>query len=72
MPATNLKLQRILKDIRANTNEMRQNFEAAATSLIGVDRYQRSQIAPGPRGANVSTAKVIEFKAGRSYTGVDL
>ena len=58
--------------VRANTNEMRQNFEAAATALIGVDPYQQSQRAPGPRGANVLTSEGIEFKAGRGYTGVDL
>ena len=57
---------------RANTNEMRQKFEAAATALIDVDPYQRSCRAPGTRGANVLTAKGIDFKAGRGSTRVDL
>ena len=56
--------------IRANTNNMRQNFEAVATVLIEVDPYKRSQRSSGPpRQANVST---IDFSAGRGTTGVDL
>ena len=42
--------------MRANTNDMRQNFEAAAIALIEVDMYQQSQRVPSPRGANLSTA----------------
>ena len=58
--------------VRANTNDMRQNFEATATALIEVDPYRQYQRAPGPRGAKTSTAEGIDFKAGRGSTGVDL
>ena len=65
-------LQAAISLLRSNTNEMRQNFEAAATAPIKVDLYQQFQRAPGPRGANVSTVEGIDFKAGRGSTGVDL
>ena len=58
--------------VQSNTNEVRQNFESAATVTIEVDPHRISQRAPGPRGATVSTAEGIGFKAGRSSTGVDL
>ena len=58
--------------VQSNTNEMRQNFKAASTAIIEVDSYRRSQRAPGSRGANVSTAEGIDFKACRGSTGVDL
>ena len=65
-------LQETIGLVRSNTNEMRQNFEAAATDLIEVYPYQRSQRAPGPRGANIPTVELIDFKAGCGSTGVDL
>ena len=65
-------LQAAIGLVRANTNEMRQKFEASATALIEVDLYWKSQRVPVPRGANVSTAEGINFKAGRGSTGVDL
>jgi hypothetical protein len=63
-------LQAAIGLIRANTNNMRQDFEAAATALIEVDPYRRSQRSHGtPSTANVSS---IDFSAGRGSTGVDL
>jgi hypothetical protein len=65
-------LQAAIGLIRANTNDMRQNFEDAASSLIEVDPYKRSsrssQNASG-RQANISA---IDFSGGRGDTGVDL
>jgi hypothetical protein len=63
-------LQAAIGLIRANTNNMRHNFEAAATALIEVDPYRRSQRSHGaPSTANISS---IDFSAGRGATGVDL
>jgi hypothetical protein len=63
-------LQAAIGLVRANTNNMRNDFEAAATALIEVDPYRRSQRGNGPQGtANVSS---IDFSAGRGSTGVDL
>ena len=65
-------LQAAIGLVRANTHEMCQNFEASAIDLIEVDLDQRSQREPGPRGANISTVELIDFKAGCGSTGVDL
>jgi hypothetical protein len=63
-------LQAAIGLIRANTNNMRNDFEVAASALIEVDPYKRSQRMPGnPKEANVSG---IDFNAGRGETGVDL
>lgn len=63
-------LQAAIGLIRANTNNMRVDFEAAASSLIEVDPYRRSNKSGGPpRAANISA---IDFGAGRGTTGVDL
>jgi hypothetical protein len=63
-------LQAAIGLVRANTNNMREDFEAAASSLIEVDPYRRSNKQGGnPRNANVSA---IDFSAGRGTTGVDL
>jgi hypothetical protein len=63
-------LQAAIGLIRANTNNMRENFELAASTLIEVDPYRRSQKSGGnPRQASVSS---IDFGAGRGTTGVDL
>ena len=49
---------------------MRNDFEAAASALIEVDPYRRSnKTGHNPRTANVSA---IDFSAGRGKTGVDL
>ena len=61
-------LQAAIGLIRANTNNMRNDFESAASALIEVDPYRRSQ-RPGAKTANVSA---IDFSAGRGTTGVDL
>jgi len=63
-------LQAAIGLIRANTNNMRENFETAASAIIEVDPYRRSQRGgPTPRNATVSA---IDFAAGRGSTGVDL
>ena len=51
---------------------MRQNLEAPATDLIGVDPYRRSQRASGSGGANILTDEGTDFKASCGSTGVDL
>ena len=64
-------LQAAIGLVRANTNQMRENFERAASSLIEVDPYRRShRVTPSNnKTANVSA---IDFSAGRGTTGVDL
>ena len=63
-------LQAAIGLIRANTNNMRENFETAASAIIEVDPYRRSQRGGAvPRNATVSA---IDFAAGRGSTGVDL
>ena len=61
-------LQATIGLIRANTNNMRNDFEGAASSLIEVDPYRRTTRNPN-RSANVSA---IDFSVGRGKTGVDL
>lgn len=64
-------LQAAIGLIRANTNNMRNDFESAASALIEVDPYRRSQRSNNnnPKTANVSS---IDFSAGRGTSGVDL
>ena len=62
-------LQAAIGLIRANTNNMRNDYESAASALIEVDPYRRSQRIPNPKTASVSA---IDFSAGRGTTGVDL
>ena len=64
-------LQAAIGLIRANTNNMRNDFEAAAAALIEVDPYKRSSKGGGnPREASINS---IDFSAGRGpKTGVDL
>ena len=63
-------LQAAIGLIRANTNNMRNDFEKAASSLIEVDPYKRANKGGGnPRQGNISA---LDFKAGRGTTGVDL
>ena len=62
-------LQAAIGIIRANTNNMRNDFEAASTSMIEVDPYRRSTRQNNDRDANISA---IDFGAGRGSTGVDL
>ena len=64
-------LQAAIGLVRANTNNMRNDFEMAASALIEVDPYKRSQRVggPTPKAANISS---IDFNAGRGDTGVDL
>jgi hypothetical protein len=63
-------LQAAIGLIRANTNNMREDFESAASTLIEVDPYKRSnKSGTTPRNANISA---IDFSAGRGSSGVDL
>ena len=63
-------LQAAIGLVRANTNNMRNDFEVAASALIEVDPYRKSQRGGGKGGgAQISS---IDFKAGRGSTGVDL
>ena len=62
-------LQAAIGLIRANTNNWRTDFEAAASALIEVDPYQRSNRNTTARTANVSA---LDYSAGRGRTGVDL
>ena len=59
-------LQASIGLIRANTNNMRNDFESAASSLIEVDPYRR-----GSKTAE-ATVSAIDFNAGRGNSGVDL
>ena len=61
-------LQAAIGLVRANTNNMRNDFELAAGALIEVDPYCRTNKGGNPCTANVSA---IEFNAGRGETGVD-
>ena len=62
-------LQATIGLIRANSNNSRNDFETAASSLIEVDPYKRQQRHPSNKGgAQVSG---VSF-AGRGNTGVDL
>ena len=63
-------LQAAIGLVRANTNNMRNDFEMAASALIEVDPYRKGQRGNNNnRTANVSA---IDFDAGRGKTGVDL
>ena len=64
-------LQAVIGLIRANTNNMRNDFEAAASALIEVDPYKRSnKSTSNTREASINA---IDFSAGRGpKTGVDL
>ena len=63
-------LQAAIGLIRANTNEMRSNFEAAASTLIEVDPYRRSHKTT--TSERTATIAAIDFSAGRGASGVDL
>ena len=63
-------LQAAIGLVRANTNNMRNDFEAAASTLIEVDPYRKSQRSGG--GGRNATIAAIDFGAGRGSTGVDL
>ena len=65
--STDPTLQAAIGIIRANTNNMREDFEKASSSLIEVDPYRRS--FKGGRNAQISG---IDFSAGRGNSGVDL
>ena len=64
-------LQAAIGSVRANVNNMRDDFELASTHLIEVDPFRRNQreLAKQSKNANISA---IDFNAGRGKTGVDL
>ena len=65
-------LQAAVGLIRANTNNMRQNFEDAASSLIEVDPYKRSTRSSQNSSGRQAHISAIDFSGGRGDTGVDL
>ena len=56
--------------VRANTNNMQHDFEVAASALIEVDPYRKSQRSVG--GGRTGQVSAIDYTAGRGSTGVDL
>jgi hypothetical protein len=62
-------LQAAIGLIRSNVNNMREDFELAANTLIEVDPFKRSQRPPTKPNAQVSS---IDFASGRGDSGVDL
>ena len=63
-------LQAAIGLVRANTSNMRNDFEAAASSLIKVDPYKRANRGGGnPWQGNISA---LDFKVGRGTTTADL
>ena len=64
-------LQAGIGNIRADSQGMRQNFEAAAAHILEVDPYRKNsrQNTGGGNRANISDAR---FTAGRGDSGVDL
>ena len=63
-------LQAAIGLVRANTNNMRHDFEVAASALIEVDPYRKSQRSGG--GGRTAQVSAIDYTAGRGSTGVDL
>lgn len=64
-------LQAAIGNIRANTNDMRSQFEAASSHLIEVDPYKRIARSSQGGGGNARVSDT-RFNAGRGRTGVDL
>ena len=62
-------LQAAMGNIRADTNNMRSNFEMAASHIIEIDPYRRSSRQGGT--GKTATVSSVTF-AGRGNTGVDL
>jgi len=63
-------LQAAMGNIRADTNNMRSNFETAASHIIEVDPYRRASRQP-PNKDKQANVSAVSF-AGRGETGVDL
>ena len=64
-------LQAAMASVRTNTNNMRNDFEEAASHLIEMDPYRRSQRDTSRVSANAQISG-IDFKGGRGSSGVDL
>ena len=65
-------LQAAIGLIRTNTNNMRSNFEDAASALIEVDSYKRSHRNPNSNGQRQANVSSIGFNASRGSSGIDL
>ena len=65
-----ITLQAALGLIRANTNNMRNDFELCCSTLIEVDPYRRSQKSSSK--TPLAQISGIDFSAGRGSSGVDL
>lgn len=64
-------LQAAMGNIRADTNNMRSNFEAAASHIIEVDPYRRASNQGNNNKSKQANVSGVSF-AGRGKTGVDL
>ncbi len=62
-------LQAAMGNVRADTNNMRSDFEAASNHLIEVDPYKK--LRNGGNKSNTANVSSVSF-AGRGKTGVDL
>ena len=62
-------LQAAMGNVRADTNNMRSDFEAASNHLIEVDPYKK--LRSGSSKSNLANVSSVTF-AGRGKTGVDL
>ena len=65
---TDRTLQESKGIIRANTNNMRENFEASHSSFIEVDHYRLSS-SSASRNVDVST---VDFKASSGLSGFEI
>ena len=64
-------LQAAIGNIRANSNDLRTNFESAAAHMMEVDPYKRAVKNANRNGRNAQVSDT-RFTAGRGETGVDL
>jgi len=65
-------LQAAMGNIRADTNNMRSNFEAAASHLIEVDPFRRASRQQGNNNKGTQAQVSAVTFAGRGKSGVDL
>lgn len=63
-------LQAVIGNIRAGTNNMRQNYELAASDMIEVDPHKRVARSNHRNDRNAQSSDT-RFTAGRGGTGVD-
>lgn len=70
--STDSTLQAAIGLVRTNTNNMRDDFEAASSHLIEVDPYRRSNKSNARAAGRQANISAIDFHGGRGDTGVDL